>query len=88
MLRHLSPSYFRLLLEIVNKSPSDLEWLSAWKSVKVTMLAKKSLNLDSVANYKSIRLTSCVGKVVERVINNRLSSFLETNNLLTSERPG
>ena len=52
------------------------------------MLAKKSAGLEDVANYRPISLTSCVGKVVERVLNNRLSAYLEANNLLLKQQSG
>ncbi|OOY58142.1 hypothetical protein BOW02_12445 [Solemya velum gill symbiont] len=40
------------------------------------------------ANYRPISLTSCLGTTMERIINDRLVWFLESNNLLTNLQCG
>jgi potassium voltage-gated channel Eag-related subfamily H protein 8 len=36
-------------------------------------------------NYRSIAITSCVCKIMEWMINERLIWFLETNNIITNK---
>ena len=40
------------------------------------------------SSYRPISLTSCIVKVLERIINTRLKWFLESKNLLASEQAG
>ena len=39
-------------------------------------------------NYRSIALTSCVCKLLEKMINNRLQQYMENNKLLTNVQCG
>ena len=49
---------------------------------------KKGKAKTEVSNYRPISLTSCIVKVLERIINTRLKWFLESENLLASEQAG
>ena len=40
------------------------------------------------ASYRPISFTSCVGKAMERVVNQRLKWYLETNDPLAPEQAG
>ena len=40
------------------------------------------------SNYRPIALTSCVCKTMERMINDRLTWFLESNNIITNFQSG
>ena len=75
------------LLDLINLS--IVEGLpDAWKSASITMIPKKENKSSSPANYRPISLTSCVGKLAERVVKNRLYSFLESKNLIVKEQSG
>ena len=75
------------LLDLVNLS--IVEGLpDAWKSASITMIPKKENKSSSPADYRPISLTSCVGKLAERIIKNRLYSFLESKNLIAKEQSG
>ena len=60
----------------------------AWKSASITMIPKKENKSSSPADYRPISLTSCVGKLAERIIKNRLYLFLESKNLIAKEQSG
>ena len=49
---------------------------------------KKGNAKTEASSYRPIRLTSCIVKVPERVINTRLKWFLESEKLLASEQAG
>ncbi len=75
------------LLDLINLS--IVEGLpDAWKSASITMIPKKENKSSSPANYRPISLTSCVGKLAERVVKNRLYSFTESKNLIVKEQSG
>ena len=52
------------------------------------MIPKKENKSSLPADYRPISLTSCIGKVVERVVKNRLYRFLESKNLIVKEQSG
>ena len=49
---------------------------------------KKGKSKDNVRNYRFISLTSCVGKVMERLINTRLTWYLEEKQILDANQAG
>jgi hypothetical protein len=51
------------------------------------MIPKKKTS-DNPLDYRAINQLSCVGKLVERVVKNRLFSFLECSNILTNYQSG
>ena len=51
-------------------------------------ILNKGKDPKQAASYRPIRLTSCVGKTMERVVNQRLKWYLETDDLLAPEQAG
>ena len=51
------------------------------------MIPKKSVS-NNPSDYRPISLTSCIGKVIERLIASRLCSFLEKKNILIKQQSG
>ena len=60
----------------------------AWKIAKITMIPKKDQNKTLPGNYRPISVTSCLGKLFERLVAQRLYSFHENNNLLSIYQSG
>ena len=52
----------------------------------ITMIPKKDHKSSDPADYRPISLTSCVGKLTERLIKSRLYPFLEKNNLIVDSQ--
>lgn len=48
-----------------------------WKKSKIIMLRKKAENINDPTNYRPISLTSCLGKLLERIICARIMNFLK-----------
>ena len=59
-----------------------------WKKASVSMLPKPGKDSTIVKNYRPISLISCVGKVFERIIANRLSSYMERKKLFSPFQSG
>ena len=51
-------------------------------------ILKKGKDPKQASSYRPISLTSCVGKTMERIVNERRQWHLETTNLLASEQAG
>ena len=59
-----------------------------WKEATVIPIQKHGKDNTDPINYRPIALTSCLCKSLERMINNRLTWFLESNDLLTEFQCG
>ena len=60
----------------------------AWKQAKVVMLPKPGKDLTKPTSYRPISLLPAIGKVFERIIANRLSTFLEKANYFDENQAG
>ena len=54
----------------------------------ITMIPKKDVKTSDPSEYRPISLTSCLGKLAERLIKSRLYAFLEKNNVLVTSQSG
>jgi len=88
MLKNCPPCFRELLLKLINQSIGTKLLSDEWKIACVTMIPKKDGYSKDPTCYRPISLTSCLGKLVERMVANRLVSFLEENNLLIKEQSG
>ena len=86
-LKKLSFKAVNLLLDMINLSLC-VGMPEAWKVAVITMIPKKTENSTDPNDYRGISLLSCLGKLAERVIKNRLYSFLESKKLLIDEQSG
>ena len=57
-------------------------------TAKIVPLLKKNKDPQNISSYRPISLTSVLGKWMERVLNDRLRYFLESNNLLSQSQAG
>jgi len=73
------------LTNVINRSLASGTFLDQFKSCSVIPLLKK-YNLDEkdLSNYRPIAHRSFSSKLTERVVKNRLTSHLSTNNILNS----
>ena len=58
------------------------------KMAVITMIPKKELNSSNYVDYRPISLLSCICKLAERIIKNRLYSYLDYNKLLMNAQSG
>ena len=87
MLTHLGNKATCKLLEIFNHSWATGTLPQTWREATMIPILKKGKD-PKQASYRPISLISCVGKTMERVVNQRLKWYLETNDLLTPEHAG
>jgi len=75
MLKHLPSEVLHILLNILNDIWLTGNCPSSWRPSYVVPIAKPGNDISNPTNYRPIALTSCVCKVMERMVNNRLVEF-------------
>lgn len=54
----------------------------------VVVPVHKGGDVDSISNYRPISLLGTISKIIEKVFNTRLTSFLEKNNIIAASQYG
>ena len=87
-LKNLSITKQQELLGIINRSWRRKEIPKSWKESLIIPIPKVGKDHSNPNSYRPISLLSCVGKVAEKMVNNRLSLFLEKENKLSPTQCG
>ena len=82
-----SPVISAALTSLFNRSLLEGRFPCQWKIAHVTPIHKKG-SRDKCTNYRPISLLSCVGKVLERCIQDCLLNYLRINDLITPCQSG
>ncbi|MBJ5594290.1 hypothetical protein JGG70_24295, partial [Salmonella enterica subsp. enterica serovar Typhimurium] len=88
MLRHLSPQSLAHLLFLFNRIWCEHVFPDSWRVAIVLPFPKPGKDPAIPSNYRPIALTSCLFKLLERMVNARLMWFLETNKILSPHQCG
>jgi len=83
MLKHLPPNAVNTLLQALKNIWFSDNFLANWHTFTIIPVPKPAKDTSDPNNYRPIVLTSCLCKVMERMVNNRLVWFLEINKLIT-----
>ncbi len=75
----LSPMAKAELLSIFNESFSKGVMPGIWKEVTILPLKKAGKPPGAISSYLPVRLTSCVIKTMERMVNNHLCNLAEAD---------
>jgi hypothetical protein len=86
MLKNMSCLFIHILTRMINQSLSESVLAGSWKDAIVSMIPKKDGYSSDPNKYRPISLTSCVGKVIERVVTARLMNFIEEKNVLIKQQ--
>ena len=88
MLKHLGPKAKKVLLQYINMTWNQGLLPNAWKTAMIKPILKKGNPAEDLSSYRPISLTSCFDKITERMINDRLYFWLESNKILNSHQAG
>ena len=88
MLHRLGPTAMKYLVELFNQTWTGEKFLQIWRTADIRPIHKKGKDPQRVDSYRPISLTSVVGKLLERVICNRLKHYLETGDKLNENQAG
>jgi len=86
-IRDSLPAIAHYLTVIINTSLVTGVFPSLWKHGIVTPIFKSG-DIDDVNNYRPITILPILSKVLEKIVANQLTSFLEANNLLSKTQHG
>ena len=75
-------------LMFINRTWKESKIPSQWRTARVTPILKKGKPAGLPSSYRPISLTSCLGKIAERMVNSRLYYWLESNKLLNNTQAG
>jgi hypothetical protein len=76
------------LLEIYNQIWTSETVPTGWTEALAVPILKPRKDPDFATSYRPIALTSCACKVMEKLVNNRLTHFLEEKGYLPMEQYG
>ncbi|GFS27136.1 LINE-1 retrotransposable element ORF2 protein [Elysia marginata] len=88
MLAHLGFQTKRKILGLFNTSWKTGLVPSNWKKAILIPILKVGKPKNKGNSYRPISLTSCMCKLMERMINKRLVWYLEKHNILMDEQAG
>ena len=83
LIAHLNDTGRQKLLELANLSWARGELPSIWRKAIIVPILKKGKPRDSPGSYRTVSLLSCLGKVVERLVQSRLYWHVENDNLVS-----
>ena len=88
LLKHLQLNTQEERLFILNVSWTKGWCPQAWRTAKIVPFSKKETDPQAASSYRPIALTSTIGKLLERLIVNRLSWWWEAKSLLSPWQAG
>ena len=88
LLKNLGKKARLIILNLINRTWKESYLPSAWRTAIISPILKKDKPPDQPQSYRPISLTSCMSKVAERMVNNRLYWWLESNMLINDTQAG
>ena len=82
-----TPALYKLL-EIFNKTWQEGSLPQSWREATMIPIHKKGKSKTEATSYRPISLTSCVVKLLERIVNARMKWYLESEQLLVPQQAG
>ena len=83
MILHLGPSAKKAILALFDKPGSQAPFQLCGENATIIPIYKKAKDKKHPSSYRPISLLSCLGTLLERIINTRLRTHLEANNTIS-----
>ena len=87
-LRELGAEARSFILRCFNVSWQQGTCPQSWRNAVIIPLLKRDKPAGDVTSYRPISLTSCLGKLMERMVTNRLYHLAESRGLLVEDQAG
>ena len=88
MIRNLGTRSQQVLLAFINRTWREGKLPTGWLLAHVKPILKKGKPAEETKSYRPISLTSCFGKLAERMVNTRLYWWLESVGILDNHQAG
>ena len=88
MIKNLGNMSKTYLLRYYNKLWKENLFPDAWRHAIVVPILKPAKDPSNPTHYRPVSLTSSLCKLMEKIINNRLTWFLKKNKLITPTQFG
>ena len=88
LLKHLPEDTLKILKEVLNNIWTSADFPNQWRAATVIPILKPNKDHTDPLSYRPIALTSCLCKVMERMINTRFIWYLEKSGILNRSQCG
>jgi ribonuclease HI/exonuclease III len=88
LIKHLGRKAKELLLAIYNRCWAGEEIPSKWLTAIIKPLLKEGKDQKKTISYRPVSLTACLGKILEKMVADRLMHVLESRRLLNDNQAG
>ena len=88
IIKQLGPKARKFILHIFNRIWQGEPIPQGWRTAIIKPLLKEGKDPKSTGSYRPISLTDCLGKLLEKIIADRLSAYLEENGMLNEHQAG
>jgi hypothetical protein len=78
----------RHILELFNKINNQNNFPTTWKESEIFMLPKKTTDKNNVKSYRPISITSCLARLNEKIIKERLTFALNSTQTISKNQSG
>jgi hypothetical protein len=75
------------LAKLFNLVMNSQYYPQEWSKGRIVSIHKKG-DTSNPSNYRGLTISSCVGKLFNCILNNRLCTYLDHNNILCEEQSG
>jgi hypothetical protein len=88
IIKNLPEQMKKTILNLFNQSLLESKIPENWKKAEITMIPKKNNDLQNPKSYRPISMNSCLSKLCEKLILNRVKNHLKINNILIKQQSG
>ena len=88
MIKNLGEKALEMLLHLYNRCWEGEGIPIKWREATIKTLLKEDKDPKDPTSYRPISLTSCLGKILEKIIANRLIYILESRGILSNNQAG
>ena len=88
MLKHIHPSLLTKILILFNLILLKSYYPTRWRTAIIIPIPKPKKDHKDPTNYRPISLTCCLSKLMEKIINERLTWYLEKYGHITKHQSG
>ncbi|GFR72998.1 RNA-directed DNA polymerase from [Elysia marginata] len=88
MIQHLGKNMKKKLFQLFNTTWTTGNIPQIWKEAIMILIYKQGKDKKKPECYRSVSLLSCLGKTMERMVNTRMTWYLEKNYILVEEQTG